>query len=114
MVTEPAPEKTSRKLAAPEDEKEPATVETGQPLEPAVDVPRAQGWKRYLKLGASCALPVLALLVLAGGGGALLGAAGAVLPLLAALACPLAMYFMVRGMMKTQQKGRLDGKEEEK
>lgn len=62
--------------------------------------PKPQGWKRYLKLGACCGAPLLALVILAGGGGAVLGAAGATLPLLAALACPIAMYFMMRGMMK--------------
>lgn len=57
-------------------------------------------WKMALKMAACCGLPMLALVVLAGGGGALLGAAGAVLPLLAALACPLGMFFMMRAMMK--------------
>jgi len=33
----------------------------------------------------------------------LLGAAGALLPVLAVLACPLGMYFMMRGMSKGHQ-----------
>jgi hypothetical protein len=66
---------------------------------------KSSGWKQYLKLGFCCGAPLLALIVLAGGGGALLGAAGAVLPLLAFLACPLAMYFMMRGMSRGGQAG---------
>lgn len=54
--------------------------------------------KRALKLAACCGLPILAVVVLAGGGGALLGAGAAVLPVLALLACPLGMFFMMRGM----------------
>src|SRR5712691_6291904 len=64
----------------------------GQPASAA----KPGGWKMALKMAACCGLPMLALVVLAGGGGALLGAAGAVLPLLAALACPLGMFFMMR------------------
>lgn len=58
------------------------------------------GWdlKRALNMAACCGLPLLAIVLLAGGGGALLGAGAAVLPLLAALACPLGMFFMMRGM----------------
>ncbi len=60
----------------------------------------SSGWdlKRALKMAACCGLPLLAVVFLAGGGGALLGAGAAVLPLLAVLACPLAMFFMMRGM----------------
>ena len=50
-----------------------------------------------LKLGACGGLPILAVVLLAGGG-ALLGAGAAVLPYLALLACPLGMFFMMRGM----------------
>lgn len=70
--------------------------------------------KQYLKVGACCGLPLLALVVLAGGGGVLLGAAGAALPLLALLACPLAMFFMMRGMAKTGQADRGKRPEDEK
>ena len=58
------------------------------------------GWnfKRALKMGVCCGLPLLALVFLAGAGGALLGAGAAVLPLLAVLACPLGMFFMMRAM----------------
>lgn len=68
---------------------------------PAPAAPSGQ-WRMALKMAACCGLPILALVVLAGGGGALLGAAGAALPLLAALACPLGMFFMMRAMMKGQ------------
>lgn len=57
-------------------------------------------WKRYLKVGVCAGVLLLALVFLAGGGGALLGVAGVLLPLLAFLACPLAMYFMMRSMAK--------------
>lgn len=62
--------------------------------------PAAGGWdlKRALKMAACCGVPLLALVFLAGGGGALLGAGAAVLPLLAILACPPGMFFMMRGM----------------
>ena len=53
---------------------------------------------RLLKLGACCGLPILAVVLLAGGGGSLLGAGAVALPYLALLACPLGMFFMMRGM----------------
>jgi len=59
-------------------------------------------------------VPILVLVFLAGGGGALLGAAGALLPFLVALACPIGMYFMMRGMMKTGQQENPKDKGEEK
>ena len=63
-----------------------------------------QSWKGLLKMGLCCGLPILALVVLAGGGGALLGAASGLLPIVALLACPLGMYFMMRSMSKTGQR----------
>ena len=62
--------------------------------------PVSKGWdlKRVLKMGACCAAPILVLVFLAGGGGALLGAGTAILPVLAVLACPLGMFFMMRAM----------------
>jgi hypothetical protein len=73
--------------------------------------PSSSSWKRALKMAACCGLPILALVILAGGGGALLGAANAVLPLLLFLACPLAMFFMMRGMTRMGQhdKDKRDG-----
>jgi len=82
---------------------EASTTEIARVEASADAMPKPRDWRRSLKLGACCAVPMLALLVLAGGGGVLLGAAGAILPLLAVLACPLGMYFMMRGMMKMGQ-----------
>jgi len=93
---------------------EPATTETARPEQPAARAPKQQGWKRYLKMGACCGLPLLALVFLAGGGGALLGAAGALLPLLAVFACPLGMYFMMRSMAKMEHKENPEDKREQK
>jgi hypothetical protein len=58
-------------------------------------------WKGSLGKALCWGAPVLivAALVL-GGTGALAGVAGAALPYLAALACPLGMYFMMRSMSK--------------
>lgn len=93
---------------------EPATAEIERPEEPAAGAPKPRDWKHYLKMGACCGAPLLALVFLAGGGGAVLGAAGALLPLLALLACPLGMYFMMRGMKKTEQKENAPEKGEER
>jgi hypothetical protein len=54
--------------------------------------------KRFLALGACCAAPILAAVLLAGGGAAVLGAGAAALPYLGLLACPLAMFFLMRAM----------------
>lgn len=71
-------------------------------------------WKRALKMAACCGLPWLGLVILAGGGGALLGTAGALLPLLLPLACPLGMFFMMRQMGKTQQHQHRDRRDRER
>lgn len=64
-------------------------------------VPR-RDWKAFLGKALCWGAPLLIVAVLlAGGTGALTGAAGAALPFLAALACPLGMYFMMRSMSKT-------------
>jgi hypothetical protein len=52
--------------------------------------------------------------VLAGGTGAVFGAAGAVLPFAAAPACPLGMYFMMRAMSKTGDHGHSKDKTEDR
>lgn len=69
-------------------------------------------WKMALKMAACCAAPLLVGIVLAGGAGALFGAAASVLPLLAGLACPIGMFFLMRGMMKGGQAE--SGKERDK
>jgi hypothetical protein len=79
------------------------TVATPEADEKPAPAAKPGQWKMALKMAACCGLPLLALAVLAGGGGVLLGAVGAVLPLLAALACPLGMFFMMRAMMKGDQ-----------
>ncbi len=69
-----------------------------------------RGWKDYLKRAACWGGPLLLLiaipLVWSGGWAA---AGGSVLSVLALLACPVSMYFMMRGMMNMQ---RHDGKSE--
>ena len=82
-------------------------------IQAAVSAPTQWDWKRYVKLGICIGAPLLALLVLAGGGSAVLGAAGTLLPVLAFLACPLAMYFLMRSMTKTDQSEKREGKGEE-
>ena len=61
------------------------------------------GWKGYLGKTLCWGVPLLALGFLLAGGGTVLGAAGGLLPIAAALACPLGMYFMMRSMAKTGQ-----------
>jgi hypothetical protein len=72
----------------------------------------SSGWKASLGRALCWGTPALALvgvaLVLFGGGGLLAGGAAAALPLLAALACPAAMYLMMRSMSKT---GHENGRE---
>ena len=78
----------------------PGTTEIARAESSAEDAPKPPSWKGLLKMGLCCGAPLLVLVVLAGGGGAVLGAAGALLPALAMLACPLGMYFMMRSMSK--------------
>ncbi|MBI4013908.1 MAG: DUF2933 domain-containing protein [Candidatus Rokubacteria bacterium] len=60
-----------------------------------------QRWKAYSGRALCWGAPLLVLVVLlVGGTGALTGAAGAILPTLAFLACPLGMYLMMRSMSK--------------
>ncbi|HLC40200.1 MAG TPA: DUF2933 domain-containing protein [Methylomirabilota bacterium] len=61
----------------------------------------SRGWKSYLGKALCWGVPLLALGFLLAGGGTVLGAAGGLLPVAVALACPLGMYFMMRAMMKT-------------
>ena len=93
---------------------EPSTTEMER-LEGSAEVAaKQQSWKGLLKMGLCCGAPLLAVVVLAGGGGAVLGAAGAFLPALAMLACPLGMYFMMRSMSKTGQRDDRGDKGEQK
>ena len=88
--------------------------EARHPEMSAAAAPVQPTWKRYVKMGACVGAPLLALVFLAGGGGAVLGAAGALLPILAFLACPLAMYFMMRSMSKTGDKEHSQDKGQDK
>jgi len=56
------------------------------------------GWKNILWKVLCWGGPALAVVLLLGGGSTLLGFAGSALPVVAALACPLAMILMMRGM----------------
>lgn len=64
------------------------------------------GLSRLLKLGACCAAPILALVILLpllqGGATGLAAIGGNLLYFALLLACPLGMYFMMRTMHKTQ------------
>jgi hypothetical protein len=66
----------------------------------AVEVSRKQkkSWfKGMLPMGICCTAPFLVALAIPVFGLSLAGVAGLLLPLLAILACPLGMYFMMRG-----------------
>ena len=64
------------------------------------------GWRGFLKRSACWGAPLLVLLAIplfwSGGWGT---AGGSLLSALALLACPLGMYFMMRGMMNMQHPG---------
>ncbi|MBI3015258.1 MAG: DUF2933 domain-containing protein [Candidatus Tectomicrobia bacterium] len=91
-----------------------APTEVSSAEAPADAAPKRRGWKAYLGKGLCWGAPLLALVFLLGGGSAVLGAAGAFLPALALLACPLGMYFMMRSMSKMAQHGSPEDKREEK
>ncbi len=80
----------------------------------AVGVAKPRDWKHYVKMGACIGAPVLALVFVASGGGAVLGWAGTLLPVLAFVACPLAMYFLMRSMRKMGHPGDHQNRGEEK
>ncbi|MGH7407280.1 MAG: hypothetical protein ACREKF_04660 [Candidatus Methylomirabilales bacterium] len=74
--------------------------------------PKKGGTWSLLKMGACCggALLLFALIPLvAGGGGALAGVGSSLLTLAALLACPLGMYFMMRGMRRMDHRGEEPG-----
>lgn len=60
-------------------------------------------WKTWGLRALCWGGPLLAVVLLLGGGSTLLGVGGAILPYLALLACPVAMFFMMRSMGGTQQ-----------
>ena len=70
---------------------------------PAVEASRKQkkGWlKGMLPMGICCTAPLLVALAIPLFGFSLVGVAGVLIPLVAILACPLGMYFMMRTMNK--------------
>lgn len=71
----------------------------------------ARRWdlQRVLKMAVCLGAPLIAVAFLVGGGGALLGAGAALIPYVALLACPLSMFFMMRGM---QEHAKGDGESE--
>ena len=83
----------------------PVTTQVERPDAAGPEAAREASWKGLLKMGLCCGAPLLVLALLAGGGAMVLGAAGAILPALAMLACPLGMYFMMRSMSKTGDQG---------
>src|SRR5213593_1318683 len=66
-----------------------------------------RGWSAYLKRSACWGAPVLLLVALpliwSGGW---VAAGGSLLSVLALLACPVGMYFMMRGMVSTQHQDK--------
>ena len=66
--------------------------------------PGERAWKDYLKRGACWGAPLLLLLAvpLFWSGNAIAAAGGSLLSVLALLACPLGMYFMMRAMGGTK------------
>src|SRR5216683_4254086 len=85
-----------------------ATIEVGKAC--ALTTSSQPSWRDSLKRGICWAAPLLALiaipLVWTGGWAA---AGGSLLTLLALLACPVGMYFMMRGMMTMHQDGGSPG-----
>jgi hypothetical protein len=79
----------------------PAYQAVGAPL--AVEASRKQKkgcFKGILPMGICCTAPLLLALAIPIFGFSLAGVAGALLPVVAILACPLSMYFMMRTMNK--------------
>ena len=64
-------------------------------------------WKDYVKRNACWSAPLLLLLAipLFWSGGTVAAAGGSLLSLLAVLACPVGMYFMMRAMMPAHREG---------
>ena len=60
--------------------------------------PARVSWKASVGRALCWGVPLLAVVFLLAGGGTALGAAGGFLPVLAALACPLGMFLMMRAM----------------
>lgn len=102
-------------FAAEARRREAAPSEPARRVTPATATPSAQkkgGTWSLLKMGACCGggLLLLALIPLvAGTGGAFAAVGSSVLTLAALLACPLGMYFMMRGMQRKDHRGEQPG-----
>ena len=86
-----------------------AAMEAGKACAPTTS--SEPSWRDSLKRGICWAAPLLALIAIPlvwTGGWAATG--GSLLTLLALLACPVGMYFMMRGMMTMHQDGESPGK----
>lgn len=82
------------------------------PAAAAAGAPKKGGTWNLLKMGACCggALLLLALIPLvAGTGGGFAAVGSSILSIAALLACPLGMYFMMRGMQRMGQRGEGPG-----
>ncbi|MDR7553955.1 MAG: DUF2933 domain-containing protein [Armatimonadota bacterium] len=91
----------------------PASVERSSA--PAGATPPPRTWTASLGKALCWGAPLLVVaFVLVGGTRALAGVAGTVLPVLALLACPLGMYFMMRAMAKTGDHGSSHGDSKDK
>ena len=67
-----------------------------------------RSWKDYVKRGACWGAPLLVLLAvpLFWSGNTIAAAGGSVVSVLALVACPLGMYFMMRAMSRMEHGGR--------
>ena|SRR5438128_599402 len=87
-----------------------------KPAATACALPSAgqRSWTDYLKRGACWGAPLLLLLAipLFWSGGAAAAAGGSILSVLALLACPLGMYFMMRAMGNMSQSGQSHAKDD--
>jgi hypothetical protein len=93
-----------------------AARSVGEAQNDGQEQPKQGGLSRLLKLGACCATPILALVILLpllqGGTTGLAAIGGNLLYFAALLACPLGMYLMMRSMQRMPQQEKSDGPEE--
>ncbi len=82
--------------------------------ERTAEAARRPGGNAYLGKAICWGLPVLAIVFLLGGGAQVLGMASAAVPFLAVLACPLAMYLMMRSMSRMGHPDSREDKSQDK
>jgi hypothetical protein len=99
------------RIAAAARTEGPATNEADRGASCGLPPTGQRTWRDYLKQGACWGAPLLLLiaipLVWSSG---LAAAGGTLLTAIAFLACPLGMYFMMRGMMNMNQQSRSDAR----